>query len=301
MKKVGFNMIQPVVAISLLLAFLAPLGLTPSPPPPDTIKATWLWDTELIRTQEERASFVEFAKDHALGRIYIQVHRDVPADAYRDFIGAASGQGVQVHALDGAPGWALPDQRKELAGMIDWVNGYNRSVQPHERFSGIQVDIEPYLLPEWKAGQADLAAHWLDATAEFAREAKKQDPTLTVSAALPFWLDTIAMPDTSQDRTLAESMMKLLDEVTLMSYRDSAQSVIEIAAEEIALGDRLGTKVFVGVETNPVSEGPFVTFHGKGKGEMVRQMAVIDQKLRAHPSYAGIAVHDYSGWRKLKD
>ncbi|ULL13627.1 hypothetical protein DVH26_03680 [Paenibacillus sp. H1-7] len=263
------------------------------------MKATWLWDTEMIGTPEGRASILQFAQEHALGRIYVQVNGDVSRSAYSDFIGTASESGIQVHALDGAPKWALPSHRKQLTDMVSWVTEYNRSVQPDERFGGIQIDIEPYQLPEWSTKQDAVTAQWLDATAAFASEARKQDASLTVSAALPFWLDTVTVPETGQ--TAIEGMMKQLDEVTLMSYRDSAEALIEITAAEMALGDKLGIKVFVGVETNPVNEAAFVTFHSKGKGEMGRQMAVIDQKLSAHPSYSGIAIHDYSGWKRLKD
>ncbi|PZE19602.1 hypothetical protein [Paenibacillus xerothermodurans] len=139
---------------------------------------------------------------------------------------------------------------------------------------------------------------WLDTLTLFGNEVKV-DTALATSAALPFWLDEIRL---SEDETsLMEAIMNQLDEVTLMSYRDTADALQQITASKLVLGDRLGKKVFVGIETNPTSEPPHITFHEEGRAVMERELQAIHELLSVYPSYAGVSVHDYAGWRNLKE
>ncbi|WP_156157886.1 hypothetical protein [Gordoniibacillus kamchatkensis] len=228
----------------------------------------------------------------------MHVSAGVAKSAYQSFIKSAAAGGIQVFALDGAPDWALPENRQKITDMVDWVKAYNASVLENERFTGIQVDIEPYLLPEWTSDPNTVAEYWRQAIAGF-HESVKKDSALTTAAAVPFWLDSVKLSDGSG--TLSEAIMAELDETAVMSYRDKAMDVVDLAAAELAAGDRLGKKVWIGVETNPAPDTPFVTFYEEGRKEMERQLALIDGTVQIHPSYAGISVHDYAGWRALKN
>jgi hypothetical protein len=297
---------QYVIVIILLLSVI-PSACEATPLHADKLKTTWLWEPSLIVTMESRNSILQFAKEQSIDRIYLQVNPDEAKDAYRAFIKEARAYGVQIHALGGAPSWVMPDNHQHIVNMVTWVKDYNLSVLEEERFTGIQVDIEPYILPEWHSDQARLVKNWTVALTLFVNEVKEgsastastASPTLTTSAALPFWLNQIAVPDDNRIM-LNEKLIGLLDEVTLMSYRDQAQALADITAADLAIGDRLGKKIFVGVETNPSSEGAFVSFYEDGSTVMHQQLAIIDRLLKKHPSYSGIAVHDYIGWKSLK-
>lgn len=264
--------------------------------PSGKIRAVWLWDTTLISTNTGRNAVLQFSRRQQITRIYLQVSTSVAKSAYRAFIRSATSSGIQIHALDGAPDWILPNQQIRISSLVSWVQTYNSSVSVNERFTGIQVDIEPYLLPEWYQDQDTTVTNWLDALTLFANEI--QDLSLIISSALPFWVDEIIVPETGG--TLIESVLQLMNEVTLMSYRDQAQAVIDITESKLTLADALGKKIFVAVETNPTSEGLYLTFYDDGRAVMEEQIAEIDHLLSLHPSYAGIAVHDYTGWRNLK-
>jgi hypothetical protein len=288
--------------IALMLLGLA-VGFTPSPhsstvslqPKP---KATWLWDTTLIGTNEGQNDILQYANSQKVGYIFLKVNVNVSRSAYRDFIQAASVRGIQVYALGGAPNWAFPENRQQIDELVDWVNDYNASVPELSRFMGIQVDIEPYLLPEWSTNQGTVADSWRQAL-EYFHESVKKGSSMTTVAAVPFWLDSIPLSDGSG--TLSDAIMAELDGTAVMSYRDQVQEVADLASEELEAGDRLGKKVWVGVETNPAPDTPYITFNEKGRQEMERQLALIDGMLKDHSSYSGIAVHDYTGWRALGD
>ncbi|WP_240421062.1 hypothetical protein [Paenibacillus periandrae] len=286
------------IIVTVLLLSVVSTACEAAPPRPNPMKATWLWDTSLISTVENRQTVLQFAKEQSIGRIYVQVNPDVDKSTYRAFIQEAAQAGIQIHALDGAPNWIRSDQQQQIVSLVKWVKDYNASVLENERFTGIQVDIEPYVLPEWHNERDVTVSSWITAMTLFTNEAR-QDSTLTVSAALPFWLHQITIPDDSSVRLNAK-FISMLDEVTLMSYRDKAEALIEITADDLALADRLGKKIFVGVETNPSYEGAFVSFYEEGRTAMNTQLTLIDDALKGHASYAGIAVHDYTGWKNLK-
>ncbi|PZE19603.1 hypothetical protein [Paenibacillus xerothermodurans] len=137
-----------IMAVILFASFIPTAGAMASPLAPGTIKTTWLWNTSLVNSPESRNEILEFAAEQHVSRIYLQVDPDVAVDAYRAFIKQATSLGVQIHALDGAPDWIYLDTRHRMTETINWVKAYNREVTEEERFTGIQMDIEPYILPE---------------------------------------------------------------------------------------------------------------------------------------------------------
>ncbi|CAG7639183.1 hypothetical protein PAESOLCIP111_04018 [Paenibacillus solanacearum] len=265
-------------------------------PQPPKAKATWLWDTSLIGTSFGRNQIFEFVSDERISRIFLQIDTDIDPSDYRSFIITAADYNVEIYALDGAPEWALPEHRQRIGDLIRWVNAYNSSVDPNERFAGIQLDVEPYLLPAWNTDQEATARHWLEAMAYFHDETK-QSAALATSAALPFWLDAVTADG---ENSLAEAMIGKLDEVALMSYRSVGEEAVSLVQEELDLGDKYEKQVWIGLETNRIPDTPFISFYDAGKMELTREIARIDKLLKARSSYAGICVHDYSGWRSLR-
>ena len=278
--------------ICFLISFLSWPDLLKAPSPSKP-KATWIWDTSLIGTGTGRDEVLQFVRNHQVQRIFLYVNRDISRDAYRTFIQSAARYGIEIHALDGAPDWALPANRKPIADLIRWVKSYNASVQAGERFAGIQVDIEPYLLPEWTSEQSKIVDHWLESLLYFHNEAKK-DSTLTTGAAIPFWLDSIQL--SGRNVSLAEALIRELDETALMSYRDQGRHVVHLAKNELDWADQHGKNVWIGVEMNPSPDTPFITFYKKSRAYVDSELALIDDLVKRHPSYAGIVVHDYTGW-----
>jgi hypothetical protein len=96
-------------------------------------------------------------------------------------------------------------------------------------------------------------------------------------------------------------MIEKLDHVTLMAYRDQAHGdggILDAVMKEIEIANELNKKVIIGVETNQREE-TYTTFYDKGLGYKQEQLRLVEKKLLNHPSYHGIAVHDYVGWTQL--
>lgn len=78
-----------------------------------SIRATWLWNTELITEKGE--AILSFAEENDINRIYLHIdQKNVPPEAYRTFIKEASARDIQVDALGGDPAWSLVSSQKAL-------------------------------------------------------------------------------------------------------------------------------------------------------------------------------------------
>ncbi|MGZ7441512.1 hypothetical protein [Paenibacillus sp. TH7-28] len=287
---------------AMLLVFVLMLALLGNPAtkassaadePVSKARTTWLWHTALIQTSS--SELLNFTKSQGVGIIYLQISTKVDLDSYRSFIRQASEMGIEVHALNGAPDWALATSRPKLDAFMKWINDYQQHAAPEEKLKGIHVDIEPYLLPIWKTDYDTLVTEWQGNVDELARQAA--DLELPLSAALPFWLDNYKVPDSEQ--TLSSWMISRFESVTLMSYRDSAQAIYNTAKTEFAEGESMNKKIYTGVETKPSTEGNFITFYEEGSQVLNEQLVQLEQLGEAHTSFGGIAVHDLVGWMNL--
>lgn len=260
-------------------------------------KATWLWQVETI--SENRQGILDFARENGVNRLYMRFDMDKPFSYYRPFLRAASEQGLAVHAVAGHPKWALESHRERMLQIAKWVKRYNEEADPAERIRGIQLDIEPYLLPEWNEQRERIVREWQANIEAFLSEAKA-DSDLSVTAAIAFWLDQIPAAG-EPGLSLSSWMIRRFDSIVLMAYRDKAEGtngMLELIEEEMQEAEEQGKKVLVAVNMKPMDE-PHTTFAEEGSAEMEKQLDILSQSLEQRPAFAGVAIHDYRYWQEL--
>lgn len=143
---------------------------------------------------DEKREILAFCQENEINLIYLRIEMNKPFDYYQAFIREASALGIEVHAVAGHPAWALASNEKRMLNIVKWVKAYNLEATDQERIRGIQLDIEPYLLPFWDTDRERVLREWQANMQAFTREVKRQ-PDLVASAAIAFWLDDISMPD----------------------------------------------------------------------------------------------------------
>ncbi|MFE1628131.1 hypothetical protein ACFLFF_15390 [Brevibacillus reuszeri] len=279
-----------------LTASIAMLLLTSNQRPSFTT-ATWIWNAKLISSQTEE--IVSFAKDNQINLIYLHIEPTrVSPQAYRAFIQKANEANIKVEALGGDPNWAYTANRQSIGDLVSWVKAYNQMAKVDEQFSGIHVDIEPYLLPDWKKDQEKVVNQWLKNVDYLITETKK-DGKLQVSADLPFWIDTVTVPGDSEK--VSNWMLQRLDSITLMAYRNHAMGhngIVDIVEKTVAAANSAKkASVIVGVNILESSEGSNVSFHEEGTHEMKQQLVILQEELAENPAFAGSAIHDYESWK----
>ncbi|WP_400161874.1 hypothetical protein ACAF76_016095 [Brevibacillus sp. TJ4] len=262
-------------------------------------KATWLWQSE--RMIEERQEILDFAKEQGISLMYVRFDMDRPFSAYRPFLREAAQRGIEVHAVAGDPAWALTGHRDRMLRIAKWVRQYNQQVQPEERIRGIQLDIEPYLLPAWEQERERVVREWQENIEDFLQEVRAESG-LHTSAAIAFWLDEI--PAASEpELSLSAWMIRRFDTVVVMAYRDQAEGangIVELVEQELQQSAEQGKKLLVAVNLKSQDE-PHTTFADEGVAEMEKQIRIVAQLLAEHPAFGGIAIHDYRYWQELRE
>lgn len=260
------------------------------------LKGTWIWETPDIVTLRE--PILNFAKEQGVTHIYLYVDRKrvTPKD-YSSFIQAAADQGMRVEALGGEPTWGLKENRRQLEEFIEWVASYNNNVSEDERFTGIHLDVEPYLLPEWNTEQTRVIEEWLS-NMDFAAYESKRLGDIDLSADVPFWVHDIEVPGYDNLR-VSTWMLKRFDTLVLMNYRDAADGHDGIVSNALPMLDEAsssGKAVVVGVETAPSREGNKTTFYEEGNEIMERELKEARDRLEAYDGFKGFAIHGFPHW-----
>ena len=278
-------------ALLLALAFSA---VTTSA---QTSRGVWWWRGEDAASPSVAAKRLDFIARHGVGEIYFCVdlrkfHRET-----RSFVKAAGAKGMRVALLAGDVSWIRPGNRGFAETLIAY-RSYQRHAAPDEKFYALHLDVEPHQDAKLSDGRKwQLYADFvLRAAADVHAAGEK------IEWDIPFWLDDkrVAYGD-REDAPLLDVLTENSDCITLMSYRDTAEAMLDVSKTEIEMAKARNVRVVLGAETGETGEGSIVTFFEEGAGKMDAELAKVSKALDAAkvPAGAGIAVHHLGGWEKL--
>jgi len=275
-----------LVSAVLMTATLAPPvvstmgGVSLAAATPGT-RAMWVWGTQ---SPDE---VVAWAAAQNVSEIFVYVEGSLANDGslprLRDFAARTAAAGIKLRALGGEPGWAV-----DHADALAW----QRSVVATGLFSGIHLDVEPYLTAGWAADQEMVKTSYLSLL-------DKMRGSLPVEADVPFWYGQYKVGR----KNFADEVLKRVSAVTVMSYRDTAtgtNSMYAVSEDWLKRGATAGKRVRLGAEVDPVSDCRNCSFAEEGARRMTTVLAQVDTAARKSPAYAGVAVHRYGSWRILR-
>lgn len=260
-------------------------------------RALWVWDSPpILQDVSARQRFLEFCRERGVDIAWIQVARS-PAgnrlqheNGWRDLLRDAHRAGVNVHALDGDPSYALRQRHYVVLTLVDTIVRFNRDAPPDARFDGIHLDNEPYLLAGWELPvvRERLLAEYLELNARV-QQAMRNEGGLEFGVDIPFWWPS-------------PEILDLVDNVAIMAYRnvaDGNDGIVALARPLLEYGHRTAARVFVGVETSLAAsvELPKLTFDGLSNEAMDHELALADAAFTGHGGYAGFAIHHYVPYR----
>jgi hypothetical protein len=183
--------------------------------------------------------------------------------------------------------------------MLARVLDYNARAAPNERFDGINLDIEPHLLPEWSEKREVLLEQFLELSQAFMRMKHASGQSLPIGPAIPFWFDGIDLHWNGNTKPASEHFIDLYDYVAVMDYRhrvEGRDGMIEHVRTELDYARRRGKQVVVGVEVSP-NELAKVTFAGKSRAQFEQALEQTADAYRDNPAFAGFAIHHYRSYR----
>ncbi len=287
--------------------------------------ATWVWDMGRIIAGKQHEALARFCTEHAVENVFVQVKVQKEGNGafvvddhgrVSKFIEYMTARGIAVHALYGEPALALKDNHRKVIDLVDAVCQYNASSGDKARFAGIHLDIEPYLLDEYKGINRDeVVVQYLDCLRKARLRMKKKDALLVLGVDIPFWFDKRYPDGVSQNfiayrgqvKDVAKHVIDIADEVCVMAYRteaDGNDGAIEFAYDEVEYAGASGKCAYVALETFKDSEGAIsdkISFSGKKRKDMSIVCNKLESAFSKEPGFAGIAIHHYETWRDILD
>lgn len=298
----------------------------------DQDRAVWVWEPASYK-----AVFDTAARDHMgavlddtetfnsdpMTTIYLGVDMYQGRDMLRDsqdevaaFVTWAKGRGYNVQATVAGgtrpPYLGALEQFEHFAvSEFEKVLDYNLAVPVEARFDGINVDIEPYILTEWKAPGNTLPLRWLETLETLMDRRDASGTDILVGPAIPRWLDTSDCCTTvswnGETKPLSEHIQDMTDYISIMDYRDTADGgagIIAQAQNEINYANTIGKpdSVIIGVETKDLSGGgdpETVTFFEEGRTHLEAELDKVYAAFEGEGSFGGIAMHHFDSLLEL--
>jgi hypothetical protein len=258
-----------------------------------TPRATWLWDTALIQSKPDEV--LAFLSESNANQVYLQINISIPNSSYRQFISKASAIGIQVHALDGAPNWVSSKGSTYLNTFFSWVKNYQATAAPAEKFTGVHLDVEPYLFSGWTSNYKSTVLSYQNILLSAKSQAAQL--RLPLGADMPFWFDEYTYNNKIGKGNLAQWVISTVDSPTIMAYRDTAPAIADIISNEVNMARAAGKTLVIGVETGATSEGDFITFHEEGKMYMEGELSAVQTQYGGNLVFA---IHYLESWINMK-
>src|SRR5206468_2543095 len=126
----------------------------------------------------------------------MEILEDDPAKV-RDFISWAHNKGYKVQALIAgnttpAPFGAYSRYHNKAVRLMEQLINYNIAAAANEKFDGVNVDIEPYILPEFgdPAQTVSIQTQYLDGLSKMIQRRDVSGLFLPFGPAIPIWYDS---------------------------------------------------------------------------------------------------------------
>ncbi|MFK7693543.1 cadherin-like beta sandwich domain-containing protein [Paenibacillus sp. HJGM_3] len=295
-------------------------------------RAMWLWEAatyNILLNPGSREVLDAMAKDTAtfgsdpVKVLYFAVGpfdgMDVMEDhpeILRDFIAWAHERGYQVQACI-AGGTSPPymgayrEFHDTAIRHFEQVLNFNISSAPEERFDGVNVDVEPYISPDFKDTYPSLQVQYLELIEKMIERRNATGLNLPFGPAIPKWYDSSEQARditfNGQTKWLSEHIQDMTDYIAIMDYRDTADGtagIIAGAQGEIDYANLIGkpNSVVIGVETLDIANSgdpETITFREEGRNVMEAELDKVYAAFGDKSSFGGIAMHHYDSIRAL--
>ena len=227
-------------------------------------RAAWLWSPTLWQSTPEK--IWAWTAAHNLNTVMVTVPvangQVADAPALRRFLSEATRRQVAVWAVAGDPRDVLPASQPALRERLAAYRDFNHAAGADMQLAGVQLDIEPYLLPGYRLNPKA----WRDAYLATVRAAREQlGPDLPLDMVVPVWWGT----DRHWGAGWLDAMVATNVSLTVMNYRTADEALQRGAEPFLAWGTRHKRQVTVALELGPIADETQWRFlRTQGRGEL---------------------------------
>jgi hypothetical protein len=296
--------------------------------PPGMAVYEWHNAGDLSSVQVERR--LRFLRANDFHTVYLEIGNYLDAAELRDddpskqarlsavrrqikrFVATATGFGLSVQALGGAPTWTGEDRGYLGPMLVELVGDYNTRVRSGERLRGVHLDLEPYTLPGWlddehvESNLVEYLTTLCDIVEAYrAQLDRSANRGLQLGLAVPFWLDARgdAPGPVDFDGATKPAVYHIIDLIAdlrgaylvVMAYRNftrTSDGSIAHARDELRYAAMIGARsgLVVGQQYGPAPGEEHITFHGQPRWVFRRAAAEIALAFRRYPQFRGLSV-----------
>ncbi len=246
-----------------------------------TNRAMWLWNWS------SNDAVLDFARNHNVTEIFTYAHPGFSQTPdlltkLTQLSDRGRKAGITMWAMGGDPAWVT-----DHATAIAWIN----EVRASRLFTGIHFEIEPHNQVGYWQNQDARNEQFIGLLTEAAQAAGSE----TLELSLPWWYHTINYGTT----TLDAAAMKLVDQVTIVTFADTVNEIRNDAQQAVAVARELKKPYRFASETNEI-DPEFVSFYGDSNSNMIQAQNTVSQDYLKDSLYLGFAVEEYEGWAKMR-
>lgn len=229
-------------------------------------RSTWVWQADEWQQAPDRV--LMRARQYGLSTLFITIPQDAgnvrqPA-RLADFIRRAHASGLAVWGVDGDPAMVLPKERQATLARARAYAQFNRTMPPEARLTGVQFDVEPYLLPGRVLSDAESDQQYLALVQALHRtlqeSASHRNPELALEMVVPFWW--------AGRTALLTALAPSLGGLVVMNYRTNPEDIYRFAVPFLDWGERHGKSVRIALEAGPIAPETRHRYERAETGEM---------------------------------
>jgi hypothetical protein len=267
----------------------------------------WVWPQTAFSTEAAREKLLAFCAEQGITHLDQHVGFEngragralENAHALTAWVVAAREKGITVNALRGSPEMFFRRNHEKTLDELRAIVAFDKHLPSTAHLAGVKYDVEPYGTEEWKAGGEQRVTVMLDYLS-FLQKAKnllkEQAPHLELSVDVPMWWDRpeFAIEFEGATKLLVHHVQDQTDFIGIMSYRPSADQILDAVQGELAYASTLDKTICPGLETGKI-EGPesWITFWGRPQADFRQAVVQIQQTLSGNQAVRCIMLHHY--------
>jgi hypothetical protein len=198
--------------------------------------SAWVWRSkELVEDPARQTAFLDQVHRHGITTLYVQWQPDL--SRFDALLRAANASGIAIKLVAGEPSDVLDPE--PLLRVADSIRRYN-ATHPL-RFTGLQLDVEPYLLPEFRRNESGTLARYVELLKKIRGATVNQ---YEFSVAMPFWFADKPL----DGGNMMSAVMPEVDRIAIMGYRTRLDEQLDIDNNALCYGELYGKPVDLGLE-----------------------------------------------------
>ena len=274
----------------------------------------WWWHADDTYNEALCARYLTLLEENQVTEIYFYCAHLLTSEQNRakvhTFVQEAMKRGMRVAVL-------FDNQNVVKAGDTSFTNAVSRVLTykeeyPQDDVYGLHCDIEPQAPDRvngdtWSAWTQGYVTNFIPQIAA----ARKQGVWVELDIGCGWWVNGFDRAyEGSEMHEYDGTTMDLFDVIAnnvdcmcMMTYRDTAPAILDMADAGRRAADKAGCKIVYGVETGDDGEGAHVDFYADSKEIMYTELSKLCLKLESEPPVGGygFAIHYMRMWDALRD